>query len=155
MKNTIIIIALVAIFCVAAYFVVVSNLYKPAPSQLVPGSAATAPVAPAASGTAPSPVMPSADTATNGAINPSIAANTVFIKNFSFYPALLNVKVGTKVTWINNDSVVHTVTSDSDILLNSGDIAPGQSFSFTFTKPGSSAYHCSIHPTMNGAVLVK
>jgi plastocyanin len=79
---------------------------------------------------------------------------TVSIQNFSFNPSTLSVKVGTKVTWMNNDTVPHTVTSDSGNLLTSPTLAPGQSFSFTFTTPGSVSYHCSIHPMMKGTISV-
>ncbi len=87
--------------------------------------------------------------------NPAPSNVKVSIKNFSFSPQTLTVKTGTKVTWTNNDSVPHTVTSDSDNLLNSGTISPGQSFSFTFTNTGSANYHCSIHPMMKGVVVVQ
>jgi plastocyanin len=76
----------------------------------------------------------------------------VSIQNMSFSPSALTVKTGTKVTWTNNDSVAHTVTSDSGGLLNSSVLAPGESFSFIFTATDSVAYHCSIHPFMKGTV---
>jgi len=78
----------------------------------------------------------------------------VNIKSLAFEPAALNVKVGTTVTWTNNDSVAHTVTSDAGNLLNSPTLLPGQSFNFTFAIAGSVAYHCSLHQTMRGAVVV-
>lgn len=77
------------------------------------------------------------------------------IKNFAFSPETLNVKIGTKVIWTNNDNVAHTVTSDSDNLLNSPTLSPGQSFSFTFTKIGTTNYHCNIHKTMKGSIIVQ
>jgi len=81
--------------------------------------------------------------------------STVSIQNFSFNPSSLSVKTGTKVTWTNNDSVTHTVTLDSNSLFSSQTIAPGQSFSFTFTNPETVAYHCAIHPMMKGTVTVR
>ncbi len=78
----------------------------------------------------------------------------VSINNFAFSPSQISVKLGTKVTWTNNDKVAHTVTSDSGGLLNSLSLAPGKSFSFTFTKTGSVPYHCSVHPMMTGIVVV-
>lgn len=85
----------------------------------------------------------------------SVTSNvTIEIKNFAFNPSLLTVKKGTKVTWVNNDSAPHAVNSDSGNLLNSGTIAPGQSFSFTFNGIGTTAYHCSLHPTMKGSIVV-
>lgn len=105
----------------------------------------------------PAPAVQSSTTPALAAANPvSAPANvTVSIKNFSFNPSTVTVKTGTKVTWVNNDSFSHTITSDSGNLLNSSAIAPGQSFSFTFANPGSATYHCSIHPTMKGTVVVE
>ena len=80
---------------------------------------------------------------------------TINIKDFSFNPSIITVKVGTKVVWVNNDTVSHTITSDSGTLLNSSAISPGQSFSFTFMSLGSANYHCSIHPNMKGVIIVK
>ena len=79
----------------------------------------------------------------------------VEIKNFSFSPQTIKIKVGDKITWTNNDSVAHTVTSDSDNLLDSPTFSPGESFSFVFTKAGSTNYHCNIHKTMKGTVVVE
>ena len=78
---------------------------------------------------------------------------SVAIKNFAFSPATLSVKAGTKVTWTNNDSMAHTVTADSG-LFDSGTIAPGASFSFTFASVGTVSYHCNFHPSMKGSVAV-
>lgn len=77
----------------------------------------------------------------------------VSIQNFAFSPATLTVKTGTKVKWTNNDSSLHTITSDSG-LFDSLSIAPGQSFRFTFSAPGTVSYHCSTHPSMKGTVIV-
>ncbi len=85
---------------------------------------------------------------------PTASSVTVSIKNFAFNPSTINIKVGTKVTWTNNDTAPHTVTSDSGSLLNSQTLSPGQSYSVTFTNPGSTSYHCSIHPMMHGTIVV-
>ena len=100
--------------------------------------------------------VPSSNTPTPAPVSaPAPSTNvTVNIHYPSFDPSPLNVKVGTKVTWINNDNFPHTVTSDSSDLLNSGSIAPGTSFSYTFIAPTTENYHCSIHPMMKGSVLV-
>ena len=58
------------------------------------------------------------------------------------------------VTWVNNDNAPHTVTAD-DGSFNSGNIAPGGSFSFTFTTAGTYKYHCTYHPWMTGTVVVQ
>ena len=65
----------------------------------------------------------------------------------------LTVNVGTTVTWTNQDNVSHTSTSD-DPLWNSGRLASGKSFSFTFTVPGTHSYHCDIHPSMMATITV-
>jgi plastocyanin len=74
--------------------------------------------------------------------------------NFAFSPATLTVKTGTKVTWTNNDSVTHTVTADQGAF-DSGDLSPGSSFSFMFTKAGTYKYHCNIHHSMMATIIVQ
>jgi plastocyanin len=82
--------------------------------------------------------------------------NTVVIKGFAFSPASLTVKKGTKVTWVNNDGPAHTVTAtDNGNTFNSGTIAPGSSYSFTFTTAGDFNYNCTIHPQMVASVHVQ
>src|SRR4029453_2446725 len=83
----------------------------------------------------------------------AVAANAATIKGFSFQPDVLKAKVGAKVTWTNDDTVAHTVTADTT-LFASGNLQPGGSFSFTFIRPGTYAYHCSIHPSMPGTGAV-
>jgi plastocyanin len=83
------------------------------------------------------------------------ASAVVLIKNFAFSPSSLTVSVGTTVTWTNQDSASHTVTSDSGSELNSATLSTGQSFSHTFTQAGTFAYHCTIHPFMKATVTVQ
>jgi len=52
----------------------------------------------------------------------------------------------------HKSDVPHTVTSDNGGPLSSSTLQPNQTFSFTFTAPGTFAYHCSIHPYMKGTV---
>lgn len=80
-------------------------------------------------------------------------ANTVNIQNMAFNPSTLNVKVGTTVTWVNRDSTAHDVVSDTG-LFNSGNLNNGQSYSYTFNQAGSFPYHCGIHPSMTGTIVV-
>lgn len=81
----------------------------------------------------------------------------ISIQNMMFTPPQITVAKGGSVTWTNNDSITHTVVDDLSNVggPNSGDIAPGQSYSFTFNKTGSFQYHCSIHPSMRGTIVVK
>jgi plastocyanin len=78
---------------------------------------------------------------------------TVSIKDFAFDPPSTTVAPGTMVTWVNNDQVPHTATAN-DGAFDSGTLQPGQSYSFTFDKPGTYAYHCNIHPYMTATVTV-
>jgi plastocyanin len=82
------------------------------------------------------------------------SGNTVSIANFAFSPATLPIPAGTTVTWTNNDSTTHTVTSDNGVF-DSGNLAPNATFSYTFSNAGTFAYHCSIHTSMTGKIVVK
>ena len=94
----------------------------------------------------------SASTATPAAA----AANRVVIDDFRFGPAALTVPVGTTVTWTNDDSEPHAVTSEADPkLLKSPPLDTGDSFAFTFDRPGTYRYFCSIHPHMQGTIIVQ
>jgi plastocyanin len=78
----------------------------------------------------------------------------VKIDNFSFGPATLTVTVGTTVTWTNRDDIPHTVVSD-DKVFKSKVLDTDDKFSFTFSRPGTYPYFCSIHPKMTGKVVVQ
>jgi plastocyanin len=70
-----------------------------------------------------------------------------------FEPARITVLAGTTVSWHNGDASNHTVTSEGDAF-DSGYLAPGGSFSYTFAKQGHYAYECLIHKFMKGSVDV-
>jgi amicyanin len=80
----------------------------------------------------------------------------VQIANFSFSPATLSVPAGTTVTWTNRDDIPHTVVSTADPqLFKSKVLDTDDRFSFTFSKPGTYSYFCSIHPKMTGKIVVQ
>lgn len=85
---------------------------------------------------------------------PATATATVKIDNFTFGPQALTVPVGTRVTWINQDDIPHTIVSTDGKSFRSKVLDTGDRFSFTFARPGSFGYFCSIHPHMTGKVLV-
>lgn len=93
----------------------------------------------------PAPAQPSP--------SPGGIQNAVSISNLAFSPALITIPVGTKVTWTNNDPTTHTVTADDGKSFNSGDIAAGATYAFTFMTVGTFPYHCTIHG-MKGKVVV-
>jgi len=82
----------------------------------------------------------------------SVSDNTIRIKNFAFDPASITVKVGSTVRWENKDSVPHRILfadgADSTVL------AAMQSYSRKFDQAGTYDYACTIHPTMQGTVIV-
>jgi len=83
-------------------------------------------------------------------------APEVKIDNFSFTPPTLTVAVGATVTWVNRDDIPHTVVSTDDPkVFKSKALDTDDKFSFTFTKAGTHAYFCSLHPKMNGKVVVQ
>jgi plastocyanin len=92
---------------------------------------------------------------TAGALAPVVAAGdtTVKIDNFAFAPEQLTVKVGTTVTWVNDDDIPHTVVA-SGKAFKSKALDTDDKFAFTFTAPGSYEYFCSLHPHMKATVNV-
>ena len=85
---------------------------------------------------------------------PAAGGNAIAIKNFAFAPSSLTVKTGTTVTWTNDDSAPHTVVADGGAF-TSPQLATGSSYPFTFTQAGTYTYHCSIHPSMKGTIVVE
>lgn len=83
-----------------------------------------------------------------------IPTGAEFLGNRAFVPGELSVAVGTAVTWTNTDATSHTSTSDAPGF-SSGIVGPGRTFSFTFRTPGTFPYHCEIHPSMIGTVVVR
>jgi plastocyanin len=94
-----------------------------------------------------------AGTVTAGA-QPKPETMEVKIDNFTFGPAALTVMVGTTITWTNRDDIPHTVVS-TDKVFKSKVLDTDETFSFTFSTPGTFPYFCSIHPKMTGKVVVQ
>lgn len=101
-----------------------------------------------------------------GAFNPEL--NTP--AEVWYDPPVISVNIGDTITWINNDREGHTVTSgessgrfgwmDKDFgtpdgLFDSGRFIPEESWSYTFEKSGAFSYFCTIHPWMEGVVVVE
>ncbi len=75
------------------------------------------------------------------------------IQGMAFADPAIHIRAGEQITWVNHDSIAHTVTSDQG-LWASGDIDPGKSFSLMLKQPGQYRYHCSNHPFMTGTITV-
>jgi plastocyanin len=79
----------------------------------------------------------------------------VAIKDFAFVPSEVTIPQGTTVIWTNEDSVQHIIVSDSGQEMSSGLIDSQGTFAHTFSTAGTFDYHCSIHPSMTGKVIVQ
>lgn len=100
----------------------------------------------------PAPAQPASTPAA-----PAGSPDTITIRNFAFSPAAFTVKPGTTVTWVNDDSAPHTIVSDdgAPVSFTSPQLSTGASFSQLFNQAGTYTYHCSIHPSMKGTIVVE
>jgi plastocyanin len=78
---------------------------------------------------------------------------SVDIVDFAFDASSITIEAGSTVTWTNLGDATHTVTAD-DGTFDSGELAGGETFSFTFDEPGTYTYHCGIHPDMIAEIIV-
>ncbi|HTI24531.1 MAG TPA: cupredoxin family copper-binding protein [Kutzneria sp.] len=87
---------------------------------------------------------------------PAVAATqAVTMAHYAFAPAAITVHVGDTVTWTNQDQAPHDVTTTSaPVPLHSPTLSTGQSWTYTFSQPGTYSYICSIHPDMKAQVTV-
>ena len=105
------------------------------------------------SGTAAAPAPSQSAVASGPEAPPPQPGNAITITNFKFNPQMLTVPAGTTVTWTNQDEEPHTVVAKDGSFHSPGLDTKG-TYSFTFAKPGSYDYVCSIHPFMTGTVVV-
>ena len=86
----------------------------------------------------------------------AVTPHQIILSGLTFSPDTMTVPIGTTVSWLNIESVTHTVTSDAgdSIVFNSGNMFKGNEFNFTFTKAGTFPYHCNYHSGMTGKIIV-
>ena len=76
-----------------------------------------------------------------------------------YIPSMIVVDSGNQVTWVNEDSAFHSVTSGfygaPTELFDSGHLDPFESYTLTFDETGIYDYHCTLHPWMKGQVIVE
>ena len=87
----------------------------------------------------------------------AFGSTIVVIRDFTFTPAQVRVRPGTKVTWVNCGSTgdeAHTSTSDANVW-SSALLPPGATFTREFPQAGPFPYHCEPHPQMRGTVTVE
>lgn len=81
---------------------------------------------------------------------------SVTIDNFAFTPATITVSVGSTVTWTNHDDIPHTVVdADAPKTVKSAALDTDETYKRSFNSPGTYHYFCSLHPHMQGTVVVK
>jgi plastocyanin len=88
-----------------------------------------------------------------GPVTSTASQNTVAIKDYAFSPSPLTILKGANVTWRNDDSVQHQITSDSQAF-SSPLLGTGGTYTYQFNTTGTFPYHCSIHTYMKGTVVV-
>jgi plastocyanin len=103
---------------------------------------------------------PAATTTTTAPTTTRPSADAVTVKLFQFMPLELTVRAGTKVTWTNQDQILHTATAGAAPGTADGKFdgpmdGAGQSFSFTFDQPGTYPYFCTRHNSMTGRIVVQ
>ncbi len=82
-------------------------------------------------------------------------AVAVEIKDFLYNPDPVTVTAGDSVTWTNADSVAHTATALDRDVLQTKSLDQGESFTATFSAPGTYEYFCEFHPQMKGTLVVE
>jgi amicyanin len=82
------------------------------------------------------------------------AGARIEIKAHGFRVPELTVPLGTTVTWINHDDDPHTVTSTANVFRSPG-LDTDETWAYTFTRPGTYEYFCTLHPLMTGKVIVR
>jgi plastocyanin len=83
-----------------------------------------------------------------------VAEKTISVNSAAYDPEVLTVKVGTKVTWVNDDLEAHSATAD-DGSFDTGVLQAGEKATITFDKPGTYGYYCIPHPYLRGTIVVE
>jgi len=79
----------------------------------------------------------------------------VQIDNFAFNPGTIQAAVGQPITWTNAESISHGAVLDDDSTCSTGSFGKGGSGSLVFSKPGTYAYHCTVHgKSMAGTITI-
>ncbi|SRR6266487_3393042 len=100
------------------------------------------------------------NTVTTNIMNVSIVPDAAGLGEKAYQPNPVEIKAGQSVIWANNDLTTHTVTEGNPSTnvpakgFDSGLLSPEQTFKYTFDKAGTIEYHCILHPTMIGKVIV-
>jgi len=149
--KTILAIAVILIIAVGGYFI-----YK----SYYPSSSANYQINPMPENNQQNQTTTNNNTTTQQPANnatdtkPMANGSQITIRNFAFNPTSLTVPAGTTVTWTNQDSAPHQIASDNNVF-NSASLSSGQTYQYTFQTLGTYKYHCAIHTSMTGEIIVK
>jgi plastocyanin len=102
----------------------------------------------AATAAATAPATTSSDAPAGGDVEVKMQA-------IAYSPQTITVRPGTRITWVNEDDVLHDVVSTDGEKIESRLFPKGETFSFTPTRAGSIHYVCTIHPGMEGSITVE
>ena len=80
------------------------------------------------------------------------AEHIVHIKDFKYAPTQLRVHTGDRVTFVNDDDEAHTVSATAKSF-DSGGLDAKDRWMHVFTKPGTFAYFCQLHPYMKATIV--
>ncbi len=123
----------------------------PSTISATPGSASTNVSVNSSSQNSKTDINVSSNSSNNSTSNPAATgSHVVAISNFAFSPQTITVKAGETVTFVNNDSVEHSVTADNgtfDLSFSNGKAT------IAMSNPGTYTYHCKIHPSMTGTII--
>lgn len=87
-------------------------------------------------------------------MNTTSQVYNIKIQGFAFVPSTLTINQGDTVIWTNLDSAEHSIKSDSGTELSSDIIGQTGTYSHTFNNIGTYDYHCGIHTSMMGTIIV-
>jgi plastocyanin len=92
--------------------------------------------------------------------NVSIVPDAAVLEDKAYQPNPIKINVGETIIWTNNDLTIHTVTEGNPSTnvptngFDSGLLSPDETFKHVFDKAGTIQYHCILHPTMIGSVII-
>ena len=99
------------------------------------------------------PPTASTSTAPSPSAESSASGVTIEISSTAFSPSDLSVSVGDTITVTNTSQLEHSWTSDA-AGIHSDVLAPGESYTFTVSTPGTFDFNCTVHPEMTGTITV-
>ncbi|HBH46707.1 MAG TPA: plastocyanin [Candidatus Jacksonbacteria bacterium] len=156
MNKIIGVIVIIAIIIIGGYYLLRGNYKTTPPTDATPSAGlptgAENPTLPVVGSTETAGTTTPTPTPTPTPAPSSETTTAISIQNFAFDPATLTVKAGTTVVWTNDDQAPHRIKSTA---FNSENLNTGDTYSFKFETAGTFDYICSLHPSMQGKIIVE